>query len=264
MAQTPRKEPSMAKPSSVRSASQPPPIAQDGDGNQIHNEILLSLPAQEYDSLLGKLEFMRLDPHHVVHEAGETMRSGYFCNSGMLSVLSVMPDGKSVEAGLIGKEGFSASPLVAGFRSSYTRTVVQAESTAFRVDAEVLRTAFRDSPYLERQVQRYSQILTMQVTQVATCNRLHDVVQRLARWLLMSQDRIGSPELPLTHDLLAQMLGTRRSSVTVAAGTLQQERAISYKRGHVTILSRRSLEKATCDCYALLLRNTKIWQGQYN
>jgi CRP-like cAMP-binding protein len=122
--------------------------------------------------------------------------------------------------------------------------------------------AFRESRVLERQVQRFSQLMAMQVTQVATCNRLHDVVQRLARWLLMSQDRIGSPKLPLTHDLLAQMLGARRSSVTVAAGTLQREGAIAYKRGHVTILSRRSLEKATCECYALLQRNTRVWQGQ--
>lgn len=238
------------------------PLLRDGDGNQVHNEILLSLPRREFEFILERMEFIRWEAYHVVHEAGETMRSGYFCNSGMLSVLTVMSDGKSVEAGLIGKEGFSASPLVAGFRSSYTRTVAQAESTAFRVDADILRMAFRRSPALERQVHRYSQLLSMQVTQVSTCNRLHDVVQRLARWLLMSQDRFGSPELPLTHDLLAQMLGTRRSTVTVAAGTLQREGAIAYKRGHVTILSRRGLEKATCECYALLLKHTKVWQGQ--
>ncbi len=186
----------------------------DGDGNQIHNTILLSLPREKCDVLFSKLEFVRLKLHQVLHEAGESIRSGYFCNSGMFSVLTVMPDGKSVEVGLIGKEGFSGSPLVAGFRTSFTRTVAQAESTAFRVDADVLRAAFRQCTALEWQIQRYSQILGSQTTQIATCNRLHNVEERLARWLLMTQDRVVSPNLPLgcieihksrKHSMLSQV-----------------------------------------------------------
>jgi CRP-like cAMP-binding protein len=234
----------------------------DGDGNQIHNTILLNLSREQCHVLFSKMEFVRLKLQQVMHEAGESIKSGYFCNSGMFSVLTVMPDGKSVEVGLIGKEGFAGSPLVAGFRTSFTRTVAQAESTAFRVDADVLRTAFRQCPALERQIQRYSQILGSQTTQIATCNRLHNVEERLARWLLMTQDRVVTPNLPLTQEFLAEMLGTRRSSVTVAAGALQKAGLISYRRGHVTVLNRSRLEEIVCVCYGLLQKQAKIWGQQ--
>lgn len=234
----------------------------DGDGNHVANEILLSLPRVESDLVLPKLEFVRMKLHQLLHEAGETLKSAYFCNSGMFSVLNVMPDGKSVEVGLIGKEGFSGTPLVAGFLTSHTRTVVQAEATAFRMDADALRAALPKCPKLERQLNRYAQLLAVQVTQIAACNRLHEVNERLARWLLMTQDRVGSEHLPLTQEFLAQMLGTRRSSVTVSAGTLQKAGLIAYTRGNVTIHDRRKLEEASCDCYGLLQRQVKEWQGQ--
>jgi CRP-like cAMP-binding protein len=163
---------------------------------------------------------------------------------------------------LIGKEGFSGSPLVAGFRTSHTRTVVQADATAFRVDADVLRAALPKNPKLERQLSRFAQLLAVQVTQIAACNRLHEVNERLARWLLMTQDRVGSRSLPLTQEFLAQMLGTRRASVTVSAGALQRAGLITYTRGNVTILDRRMLEEASCDCYGMLQRQVKEWQSQ--
>jgi CRP-like cAMP-binding protein len=238
------------------------PFKADGDGNPVANEVLLALPRVEYDAVLPKLEFVRLKLHQVIHEAGETLRSAYFCNSGMFSVLNVMPDGKSVEVGLIGKEGFSGTPLVAGFRTSHTRTVVQAEANAFRIDADALRVLLAKCPQLEHQLNRFTQLMAVQVTQVAACNRLHEVNERLARWLLMTQDRVGSKHLPLTQEFLGQMLGTRRSSVTVSAGTLQKAGLISYTRGNVTILDRRNLEDASCDCYALLTRQVREWQSQ--
>jgi len=234
----------------------------DGDGNQVYNEILLALPRTESDAVLPRLEFMRLKLHQVIHEAGETLRSIYFCNSGMFSILNVMPDGKSVEVGLIGKEGVSGTPVVAGFRTSHTRAVVQADATAFRIDVDSLRTLLPKCPALERQMNRYAQLLAVQVTQIAACNRLHEVNERLARWLLMTQDRVGSEHLPLTQEFLAQMLGTRRSSVTVSAGTLQKAGLIAYTRGRVTIHDRSRLEEAACDCYALLQRQVKEWQTQ--
>ena len=234
----------------------------DGDGNQVYNEILLALPRAESEAVFPKLEFVRLKLHQVLHEAGETLRSLYFCNSGMFSILNVMPDGKSVEVGLIGKEGVSGTPLVAGFRTSHTRAVVQAEASAFRMDADALRAALPECPTLERQLNRYAQLLAVQVTQIAACNRLHEVNERLARWLLMTQDRVGSRHLPLTQGFLAQMLGTRRSSVTVAAGTLQKAGLIAYSRGNVTIHDRRKLEQASCDCYDLLQRQVTEWQSQ--
>jgi CRP-like cAMP-binding protein len=234
----------------------------DADGHSVHNEILLRLPRKEWDQLLPHLEFVRLTLRQVIHEAGETLKSGYFCNSGIFSVVSVMPDGKSVEVGLVGKEGFSAVPLVAGFRTANTRTVVQGEGAAFRVDATFLRSMLRENPVLERQLQRYSQILALQAVQIAACNRLHEVDERLARWLLMTEDRLSSTSLPLTQEFISQMLGTRRSSVTVSAGILQKAGLISYTRGNVTILNRRLLEQAACECYALLQQQSKKWLAE--
>ncbi len=239
----------------------PKPRRTDGDGNHIHNHILLALPPKERELLFPKLELVRLKIHHVLHETGDTLKSGYFCNTGLISVLSVFPDGKSVEVGLIGKEGFVGVPLVAGFRTSPNRAVVQIDATAFRVDGETLTAIFRQCPQLERQVQQFSQVLAMQVTQIAACNRLHEVNKRLARWLLMSADRVASNSLPLTQDLLAQMLGTRRSSVTVAAGVLQSAGLIAHTRGDVRIINRRRLEEAACECYSLMERQLEEWRS---
>src|SRR6202041_4160641 len=133
----------------------------------------------------------------------------------------------------------------------------QAEGSAFRINADDMRKALRACPQLNASLVRYSQEATMQVTQIAACNRLHEVEQRLARWLLMSADRIASNAVPLTQELLAQMLGTRRSSVTVSAGILQKAGIIAYTRGDVRIVDRHALEDASCECYAIMQRQTK-------
>ena len=244
---------------STKFSPKPPPG--DGDGNHIDNRILLDIPPKEREMLFSKLEFVRLKTHHVLHEPGDTLKSAYFCNSGLVSILSVFPDGKSVEVGLVGKEGFIGLPLVAGFRTSSTRAVAQIEGSAFRVDGETLITILRQAPKLERQLQQFSQIMGMQATQIAACNRLHEVNERLGRWLLMSADRTGSESVPLTQELLAQMLGTRRSSVTVAAGMLQKAGLIAHTRGDVEIIDRPNLEEAACECYRIMERQTKRWQG---
>ncbi|HEY6304534.1 MAG TPA: Crp/Fnr family transcriptional regulator [Terriglobales bacterium] len=210
--------------------------------------------------LFSKLEFVRLRTHHVLHEPGDTLKSAYFCDTGLISILSVFPDGKSVEVGLVGREGFVGLPLVAGFRTSPTRAVTQIEATAFRVDGETLMVILRQCLKLERRLQQFSQVSAMQVTQIAACNRLHEVNERLARWLLMSADRIGSNSVPLTQEFLAQMLGTRRSSVTVAAGMLEKAGLITHSRGDVQIIDRRKLEEAACDCYGIMQRQTEKWQ----
>jgi CRP-like cAMP-binding protein len=257
------KEPSMAK-KHVRppSRSSPKkPFRADGDGNHIRNEILLGLTAKECDALMSKLEFVRLKTHHVLHEPGDTLKSAYFCNTGLISVLSVFPDGKSVEVGLIGKEGFVGCPLIAGFRTAPTQAIAQVDATAFRVDGEALMSILRQCPGLERRLQQFSQEMAMQVTQIAACNRLHQVDERLARWLLMSADRVGCNSLPLTQELLAQMLGTRRSSVTVAAGILQRAGIIAHTRGDVKIINRGKLEEAACECYGIMQQQISEWQG---
>ncbi len=231
----------------------------DGDGNHIHNEILRRMSQKECDILFPKLEFVRLKTRHVLHEPGDTLKSAYFCNTGMISVLAVFPDGKSVEVGLVGVEGFVGLPLIAGFLTAPTRSVVQIECTAFRVDGEVLRGILRQCPELEMQLQQFSQISGLQTTQLAACNRLHEVNERLARWLLMSADRVGSNSLLLTQEFLSNMLGTRRSSVTVAAGILQKAGLIAYTRGDVKIIDRLKLEEAACECYGIMRRQIKDW-----
>jgi CRP-like cAMP-binding protein len=236
------------------------PPSSDGDGNHIHNHILLGLPTKESEKLFPKLELVRLKTHHVLHEPGDSLKSAYFCNSGLVSILSVFEDGKSVEVGLVGNEGFIGLPLVAGFRTSPTRAIAQIDATAFRVDGETLMVILRQCPILERRLQQFSQIMAAQVTQIAACNRLHEVNERLARWLLMSADRVDSNSLPLTHEFLGQMLGTRRSSVTVAAGMLQKAGLIAHGRGDVKIVDREKLEEAACDCYGIMVRQVKDWQ----
>ena len=236
----------------------------DGDGKSIANRILLGLSHQECSRILPRLEFVRLKLHQVLHEAGETIKSGYFVNAGLISILAVQPDGKTVEVGLIGREGFAGLPLLVGYRNGPTRVMTQGDGTAYRCDAETLQQLIQQYPHLEKRLHRFAYQLAMQSTQIAACNRLHDVVSRLARWILMSQDRILSAKLPLTQEFLAQMLGTRRSSVTVAAGVLERAGLIAYTRGRVTILNRKKLERAACDCYGIVQQQLKSWEAETN
>jgi CRP-like cAMP-binding protein len=246
--------PSAAKPSRSRKG--------DGDGHAVSNKILLGLSRKDRNLALSKLELVRLKLHQVLYEAGETIKSCYFVDDGLVSVLAVQPDGKSVEVGLIGSEGFTGLPLLVGYRSSPTRVMTQGDGTAYRCSAETLRQLFRECPTLERQLHRFGQRLAMQTTQIAACNRLHEVEERLARWILMSRDRLFSDNLPLTQEFLAQMLGTRRSSVTTAAGALQQAGLISYTRGRVSVLDRKGLEDAACDCYGIVQRQLADWTAE--
>ena len=174
-------------------------------------------------------------------------------------MLAVQPDGKSVEVGLIGSEGFVGLPVIFGFKTSGLRVVNQGEGTAYRVDAEDLLRILPQCPELQRQLLRFSMYLGQQSTQLAACNRLHDVVERLARWLLMSQDRIGGKNLPLTQEFLGQMLGTRRASVSEAAGNLQKAGLITYTRGSVTVLNRNKLLEMACDCYQIIQEQKAKW-----
>jgi CRP-like cAMP-binding protein len=252
----------MAKSRSVSTKAMPPPARKDGVGKEMRNLILLALSAKECPQIFSSLEFVRLNLHHVMHEAGDIIKSVYFLNSGMASVLTVLPDGKSVEVGLIGKEGFVGLPVVFGFKTSPLRVVVQTDATAYRMDVATLRKFLAECPGLEKQIQRFAMVLAMQSTQLAACNRLHDVEERLARWLIMSHDRIGGDTLPLTQEFLGQMLGARRSSVSVAASVLQKAGMITYTRGNVTILDKPKLTEAACDCYDIIQRQKANWQAE--
>ena len=256
----------MATRVSHRNASTASSAASNGNSNKqaVANKILLDLPRKEYKAVFPRLEWVDLPVHTVLNQVAKPIEYGYFMNSGLASVLIVLAGGKSVEVGLAGSEGFVGLPLVAGFKSSPTRVIVQIGGSAFRISAKDLAGFLRECPVLERSLQQHSQEMSLQSTQVAACNRLHDVSQRLARWLLMSQDRVGGDVVKLTQEFLAHMLGTRRASVTVAAGVLQKAGLIGYARGDVKIENRAGLEAATCECYASITRQSGMWQNETN
>ena len=238
------------------------PADPDGNHNKVQNLILLGLPADELNGATKKLEFVDLPTHSVLHEAGEAVTHAYFINSGLASVLNVMTDGKSVEVGLAGKEGFIGLPLVVGLSTSPTQVIMQVAGSAYQMTTADFKEILPHTPALEKSLNRYAQSLGMQATHVAACNRLHEVDERLARWLLMSQDRLGGDIVPLTQEFLAHMLGTRRASVTVAAGILQKAGFITYNRGSVRIDDRSGLEDAACECYASIKQQSERWEKE--
>jgi CRP-like cAMP-binding protein len=225
----------------------------------VRNLLLRALPGEELETVLSKAELVDVPVQSVLNEKAETIEYCYFIDDGLASILNIMSDGKSVEVGLAGKEGFVGLPLLVDFHTSPTRAIMQIGGTAFKMKAEDVPVVLRACPVLEKSLQQYSHVMALQVTYVAACNRLHEVDARLARWLLMSEDRMGSPNFPLTQQFLAHMLGTRRASVTVAAGILQKAGLITYKRGQVTIRNRAKLEKAACECYGQLNRQMQHW-----
>jgi CRP-like cAMP-binding protein len=225
----------------------------------VRNEILLSLPRKERTALLLKAEYLELPARSILTEMDKPIEYCYFLNSGVVSVIRLMTDGKSVEVGLTGKEGFVGLPLIVGFRMSPTRGIVQIAASGYRLSAKHFKELLGRSPCLATGVQRYSQELAVQAIQIAACNRLHEVDARLARWLLMSQDRVGESTFRLTQQFISHMLGTRRASVTVAAGLLQKKGLITYTRGNVTIEDRAGLEAAACECYKGMNRQIERW-----
>ncbi|MFZ3217092.1 MAG: Crp/Fnr family transcriptional regulator [Candidatus Acidiferrales bacterium] len=173
-----------------------------------------------------------------------------------------MTGGKSVEAGLAGKEGFAGLPLAVGLKTSSTQVLMQVAGSAYRIGATDFLDVLSRSPELAKSLNRYAQNLGLQAVHVAACNRLHEVDERLARWLLMSQDHLGGDVVRLTQEFLAHMLGTRRASVTVAAGILQKAGLITYFRGNVKIDDRAGLEAAACECYAAINQQSEKWEEE--
>jgi CRP-like cAMP-binding protein len=220
-------------------------------GKSVSNIILLSISDRDYDVLRPDLEDVDLPNHLVLHEAGGKLEFAYFPNRGLISLVVVMKDGRCAEAGIVGREGFAGTPAIVGLSRSPLQAVVQITGDGSRVEVGALQKTLESTPHLQSLLSRYAVVQGMQVAQTAACNRLHDIKQRLARWLLMTQDRMDSELLPITHDFLATMLGTDRPSVSVAAGILQKEQLIEYTRGAVKILNRNKLEECSCECYGI-------------
>ena len=180
------------------------------DGKPVSNIILLSISDSDYRSLRPHLEYVSLPNHLVLHEAGGKLEFAYFPNRGLVSLVVVMKNGETAEAGIVGFEGFTGTLAAVGINWSPLKAVVQITGDGFRIKVQDLQNILASARDLHLILNRYTAIRGMQVAQTAACNRLHGIEQRLARWLLMTQDRVDSESLPITHDFLATMLGTDR------------------------------------------------------
>lgn len=222
------------------------------EGKPVSNKILLAIPDSEYLALREHLVFVELPHHRVLHEPNESLHFVYFPNGGLLSLVVVMESGQTVEVGIVGKEGIAGIPSAVGLRRNPLREIVQIAGDGFKIKVDALQATLRSTPELQMMLSRYIVLHTLQVSQTAACNRLHSAEQRLARWLLMTQDRGDSGMLSITHDFLATMLGTDRPTITLAAGILQKKKLIEYPRGTVKILNRKKLESSACECYGII------------
>ncbi len=218
-------------------------------GKQVSNRVLLATPDNEYELMRPDLTYIDLPDHLSLHEPTQNIEFVYFPNRGMVSQVVVTKDGRTVEVGVVGKEGYVGAGLAAGLTRSSVREIIQVAGDGFRMMGSAMQRILRSAPQLQVILNRQLGLQGMQVAQTAACNRLHDIQQRLSRWLLMTQDRVDSAALPITHDFIATMMGTDRSTVSVAASVLQKKGIIEYVRGAVKIVNRRKLEQSSCECY---------------
>ncbi|HVF50482.1 MAG TPA: Crp/Fnr family transcriptional regulator [Pyrinomonadaceae bacterium] len=216
------------------------------------NCILRRLPREDYARLQPHLEPVQLRLGQVLIEAGGVIDYVYFPQNSMISLISHTAAGESVEVGIVGFEGMAGISAVLGVDISPHEALVQVPDGAQRLRVRVLREEFKRCDALHDLLLRYTQGLLLQTSQIAACNRLHSIAERLARWLLMSYDRCACEDLPFTQEFLALMLGVRRAGVTEAAVILQTEGYITYRRGHIKIIDRPGLEDYTCDCYDIV------------
>jgi len=224
----------------------------DETGKAIRNVMLLSLPDDEFALFHPELEPIDLPRHFILHEADQKIPFAYFLNDGMTSMVALSRDGRSVEVGIIGREGMVGIPLTVGLQRGSFRAITQIPGSGFRIKAETVTALLPSAPALRSALAHYAVVNGLQVAQIAACNRLHEIEQRLARWLLMCQDRVDSEILPLTHGFLAQMLGTGRPSVSIAIGILHDAGTVENARGAVRIVNRNQLETVACECYDVI------------
>ncbi|MDP9238022.1 MAG: Crp/Fnr family transcriptional regulator [Chloroflexota bacterium] len=218
----------------------------------VSNHILSSLPPEDYERIVPDLKAVPLKSHLSLHEPGDLMPYIYFPHTGVISMLTVMESGVAVKIASIGNEGMADLFGFLGLHESQTRLLIQVPGTAMRMDSERFRAHIDQMPVLRRLVGYYAASLFGLVAQSAACNRMHPMVERLARWLLMTHDRVDAASFPMTHQFLSDMLGVRRPSVSVAAESLQAAGLITYHRGTITVLDRAGLEGASCECYRLI------------
>jgi CRP-like cAMP-binding protein len=222
------------------------------DRNPPVNRVLASLPSKSYARLRAQLEPVILSFGQILYEPGETIRQVYFPSDCLISLLTAVDKRRTLEVGMVGNEGMAGLPVVLGVAVSGVRALVQGGGNALRIDSMRFRTECDRNKPLQQSLFRYTHALMAQISQTAACNRFHAAEARLARWLLMTRERVGSDEFPLTHEFLAHMLGLRREGVTEAASALKRRKLIGYSRGKIQILDAKGLMISSCPCYRIV------------
>jgi CRP-like cAMP-binding protein len=224
---------------------------------QYENRILAGLTRSELALLQRHLSPLDMPIRMVLQAAGEPSEYAYFPETGIASMVSALRDGTTVEVGLIGREGVVGLPGVMGGESLPFECFIQVPGKGYRMKSKRLKELFEDSKTLRKRLLCAAQAQLVQMGQIAVCNRIHNIEERLARWLLSCHDRISSDDLILTHEFMATMLGTPRSTVSLAASTLQRAGFIEYSRGHIYIKDRKALERTACECYGIIRKETE-------
>ena len=222
------------------------------NGSAYKNRLLGSLRALEIKRLAPCLTPVTLNTNQTLHDAGAKVDTVHFLEDGICSLVASMESGSTIEVGIIGRDAFVGVAAVLDTGRATNRAYMQIPGHGFSIKAKVLREQCEESPELRSWLLKGVQSLLVQTAQTAACNRVHELEERLARWLLMCHDRMQADYLPITHEFLGMMLGTRRTSVTVAAGMLQKAGLIAYSRGHVTIENRDGLKDVACECYQIV------------
>ena len=225
---------------------------QAANQSSIANHVLAALPRPAYRRMQTGLEAVQLNYGQVLYEPEGRIHHVYFPVDSLVSLLTAVDKSRTLEVGMVGNEGMVGMPMALGIGVSAVRALVQGSGTAMRMTANRFRSEFSRNPLLQRALFRYTHLLMAQVSQTAACNRFHEAAARLARWLLMSSDRLHADKFLLTHEFLAHMLGVRRVGITNAAGILQRKNLIEYSRGNIWILARKALEAAACPCYRIV------------
>ncbi len=220
------------------------------------NVLITTMPDEAHAMLLKRCQTVSLPQRFVCYEAEERPAFCYFLESGFASVVSTMQNGETAEVEMIGREGIVGGSMLLGPPSipTPTRCFIQVAAQAQRISSADMLEVFQQHPEIHNSILSFFQIEIAALGQIAGCHRIHDAEQRLSRWLLMAQDRVGGTKLHLTQEFLAEMLGTRRTTVTEVAGSLQRRGMIEYQRGTVVIVNRAALEEAACECYGILRR----------
>lgn len=216
------------------------------------NKILSALPEEEFGRLRPHLQEVNFKIGEVIYHPNAPIESVYFINRGIVSWLAALNGGNTVEAGVIGREGLAGLPVLFGVSSTPNQALIQGELFAEKISSDHLITAFHRNNELQRLILRFVHSVFTQVAQTAGCNRMHTLDQRLARWLLMTHDRMGGDVFSLTQEFLSRMLGVRRAGVSIAANRLKKQGLIDYHRGDIRVLNRKKLEAASCECYRIV------------